>query len=194
MYYKYQQNNSGGDYIQNEDVDEVVIIEASSAEEANSIAESVGIYFDGCATDTDCACCGDRWYRTYEDDGLEDLEVFLQNFQGKLYIYTEKGKTKASLTLTFHTKPKKQKPLEEEHVSEPTVSVVPALTQSQLEAARVYNALINAVSLPAIFGKESIAIVLSTLKADLARTFDRDEEDERRIMEAFVEYLEKLKK
>jgi hypothetical protein len=74
------------------------------------------------------------------------------------------------------------------------VSVVPALTQSQLEAARVYNALINAVSLPAIFGKESIAIVLSTLKADLARTFDRDEEDERRIMEAFVEYLEKLKK
>jgi len=41
----------------------VVLIEADTPEEADTKAETVGIYFDGCATNIDCACCGDRWAR-----------------------------------------------------------------------------------------------------------------------------------
>jgi hypothetical protein len=34
-------------------------------DDANSIAESIGMYFDGCSDGRDCSCCGDRWYPTY---------------------------------------------------------------------------------------------------------------------------------
>lgn len=58
-YFEFNQNNSGGSFgppaIN-------VIIEATDAEQANEIAENEGIYFDGCANDRDCPCCGDRWY------------------------------------------------------------------------------------------------------------------------------------
>jgi hypothetical protein len=62
MYATYIQNNSGGSFIGSK----VIIIEANSVEEANSIAESHGIYFDGVDTGADCECCGDRWRRAYD--------------------------------------------------------------------------------------------------------------------------------
>jgi hypothetical protein len=60
-FYTFNQNNSGGGFDRDEDVSHYVIIEADSAFAANTKAESVGIYFNGCDDGTDCSCCGDRW-------------------------------------------------------------------------------------------------------------------------------------
>jgi hypothetical protein len=75
-FYYYRQNNSGGVWDRDENLDTDVLIEANSASEANDLAERIGIYFNGCEEDEDgnsigrdCPCCGDRWYRAYEDDG-----------------------------------------------------------------------------------------------------------------------------
>lgn len=76
-FYTYNQNNSGGSFIINDDVTIAVIIEADSANEANNKAEEVGIYFDGCGNDgPDCPCCGDRWYRAYGDEGDEQPSIY----------------------------------------------------------------------------------------------------------------------
>lgn len=69
MFYVYRQNNSGGFFEINDDVTQFVIIEADSDTDANSRAEKIGIYFDGCHKDTDCPCCGDRWDAAWRDDG-----------------------------------------------------------------------------------------------------------------------------
>ena len=58
-YYVFSQNNSGGTFIEPA---KNVIIKASSAEEANNIAQSHGIYFDD-NYEQDCECCGVRWDR-----------------------------------------------------------------------------------------------------------------------------------
>lgn len=68
-FYHYDQNNSGGAF------DEPalnVFIEASSDEEADTIAEANGIYFDGVEDDKDCPCCGDRWSRAGNWKSLAD--------------------------------------------------------------------------------------------------------------------------
>ena len=64
MWYEYSQNNSGGNYVydDNRGLSERVFIEADSAKEADEYAESIGIYFNGVDDDMDCDCCGDRWY------------------------------------------------------------------------------------------------------------------------------------
>ena len=64
-FYTYNQNNSGGSFT---GPAKYVVIEASSANVANAIAEDHGLYFDGCETGEDCSCCGDRWYRPYSYD------------------------------------------------------------------------------------------------------------------------------
>lgn len=60
-FFDYSQNNSGGgfDVDDDEGISVYVIIEADSADEANSKAEDIGLYFDG---QGDCSCCGNRWY------------------------------------------------------------------------------------------------------------------------------------
>lgn len=73
MFYQFRQNNSGGSF------DEPainVIVEASSAVEANEIAQQHGIYFDGCDSGTDCSCCGDRWSPASEYDASERPQVY----------------------------------------------------------------------------------------------------------------------
>ena len=72
MFYGFNQNNSGGVFKINKNVTVNVFIEADSANKANDIAESVGIYFDGVAVGRDCDCCGDRWYKAYKDDGEKE--------------------------------------------------------------------------------------------------------------------------
>jgi hypothetical protein len=68
MFYEYNQNNSGGSFLMDEDVAHHVIIEARSAEAADAIAENIGIYFNGTEDDgPDCPCCGDRWRSAYGD-------------------------------------------------------------------------------------------------------------------------------
>lgn len=77
-FYCFDQNNSGGGF---DTIGENVIVEAHNADEANRIAESVGVYFDGMEDGeyVDCECCGDRWYafdegQTYDVfDSLESL-------------------------------------------------------------------------------------------------------------------------
>ncbi|QHZ51156.1 DUF7296 family protein [Paenibacillus larvae] len=77
MYFTFNQNNSGGFFIENDEVCEYVIIEAETAEQANKKAEEIGIYFDGCSTGYDCPCCGDRWDAQYSDDkGTEEPEIY----------------------------------------------------------------------------------------------------------------------
>ena len=63
MFYEFYQNNSYGYYL---DPAEIVIVEAESAEEANSIALENGIYFCGVRAGKDCSCCGDRWSQVYD--------------------------------------------------------------------------------------------------------------------------------
>ena len=68
MFYVYRQNNSGGSF---RPPAINVIVEAPSAAEADTIAEGLGLYFDGAG---DCPCCGDRWYNASEVyDGFDTL-------------------------------------------------------------------------------------------------------------------------
>lgn len=66
-WYEYRQNNSGGSFCKpalN------VIVQAINQDVAETLAERLGVYFDGCSSGGDCPCCGDRWYRDY--NGVED--------------------------------------------------------------------------------------------------------------------------
>jgi hypothetical protein len=77
MFFTFSQNNSFGTFVEDDNLDEFVIIEAESADEANHIAESIGIYFNGVEKGFDCPCCGDRWYEISNgDDGKEKPEIY----------------------------------------------------------------------------------------------------------------------
>ena len=65
MWYKFRQNNSHG-YFHGP---HFVLVEADGYEEANAMAEEVGVYFGGWG---DCRCCGPRWYPADEYDGAEE--------------------------------------------------------------------------------------------------------------------------
>ena len=75
-FYHFRQNNSGGSFNRDEQVDENVIIEANSADEANDVAEHIGIYFNGCADGRDCPCCGDRWSPVSEYDATDVPSIY----------------------------------------------------------------------------------------------------------------------
>lgn len=76
MFYTYRQNNSGGSFKITKKIKHFVIIEADSAKEANKKAEHIGIYFDGVEKELDCPCCGDRWHKVLEQDGMEKPEIY----------------------------------------------------------------------------------------------------------------------
>jgi len=61
MWYEFNQNNSGGYFVVNDNLCCRVFIEANSLEEATTKAEKLGCYWDGVASGIDCPCCGDRW-------------------------------------------------------------------------------------------------------------------------------------
>lgn len=70
QWFSYHQNNSGGDFIVDEDdlIAPYVIIQATDGEDANRRALMHGLYFDGIEKGRDCECCGDRWYAVWRDD------------------------------------------------------------------------------------------------------------------------------
>lgn len=68
-WFTFRQNNSGGRFKVDDSVDVYVIVQAYTADEANTIAEDIGIYFNGVDDDRDCPCCGDRWYRASDSEG-----------------------------------------------------------------------------------------------------------------------------
>ena len=72
-FYEFSQNNSGGGFDTDDDLCHRLFIEANDAEQANEIAEGLGVYFNGCDNGQDCSCCGDRWYECDESDSI-DLE------------------------------------------------------------------------------------------------------------------------
>ena len=72
-WFPFFQNNPSGIFFVDANLDKTVFIQAGSADEANQIAQSKGIYFDGVADGTDCSCCGDRWRR--QDDDCDGTDV-----------------------------------------------------------------------------------------------------------------------
>lgn len=76
MFFTYSQNNSGGsfDHDAEKGIGQYVIVEADDSNEADQIAEGIGLYFNGCDSGMDCECCGDRWYPAY--DGKEVPSIY----------------------------------------------------------------------------------------------------------------------
>lgn len=70
MFYEYRQNNSGGRF---RSPAVTVFVEADTQDEADTIAERNGLYFEGVEDGRDCACCGDRWYRAYDWGTHEEI-------------------------------------------------------------------------------------------------------------------------
>lgn len=103
-FYYFSQNNSGGSFHMDDlaGIGECVIIEATSAKHANSRAEEIGLYFNGCESGQDCSCCGDRWDAAYSDEGdevpsiygspIEEKEAGM--FREKVYVHYLNGSFK----------------------------------------------------------------------------------------------------
>ena len=114
MFYEFTQNNSGGSFVADARVGYAVIIEASNLKEANSRAEDVGIYFNGCEDGLDCPCCGDRWHPAYgkgdkvpshygkpvekTDDSFWGLWLVIHYKNGDRRYVTKGGKVHKTLT------------------------------------------------------------------------------------------------
>ncbi len=95
-FYEFHQNNSGGSF----EVDDAhgigprVWIEGASVADAITRAETIGIYFDGCAIGRDCPCCGDRWYKPWRDDGSLQPEIDSEydfNWHPTVYVHRRDG-------------------------------------------------------------------------------------------------------
>ena len=69
-FHTFHQNNSGGRF-RGPALD--VIVEGEDKEDIVERALELGLYFDGCANGTDCSCCGDRWYKPWDFDYLDDV-------------------------------------------------------------------------------------------------------------------------
>jgi hypothetical protein len=67
FHYSQNNNNSSFDYDETRGITHHVVIEAASPDEADSRAEQIGLYWNGCDDGRDCDCCGDRWYQTHGD-------------------------------------------------------------------------------------------------------------------------------
>lgn len=64
MFYTFDQNNSGGVYVETDDIGKIVIIEAPDHDAANAKADALGLF------DLDyCECCGERFHRAWKTDG-----------------------------------------------------------------------------------------------------------------------------
>lgn len=61
-FFEFWQNNSFGRW---KGPGIHVVIEAASADQANKIAQTKGIYFD---SSIDCPCCGSRWSKAWHDE------------------------------------------------------------------------------------------------------------------------------
>lgn len=80
MFVTFAQNNSGGYFIQNDDVDSYVIVEGNNIDEilnkANKIFRDYREY---------CSCCGERWDDDWKDE--EDLKDEPMIYDESVYEY-----------------------------------------------------------------------------------------------------------
>jgi hypothetical protein len=81
-FWEFSQNNSGGSF--DKKMGHSIYVEADSADEANSRAEGVGVYFNGCVTGGDCPCCGDRWHAAYGDPDVTTLAELRDEIEMRL--------------------------------------------------------------------------------------------------------------
>jgi len=89
MFYTFNQNNTGGSFVDNDEVCHFVIVGADSAEQANRRAETFGLYFDGYG---DCDCCGNRWYEQWADtDGTAEPQIYDKPPQEYQCMWTSEG-------------------------------------------------------------------------------------------------------
>ena len=79
-FFHFRQNNSGGQFDRDENVNKHVIIEADDATHADERARDIGIYFDGVHRGLDCSCCGDRWCESYFD-GTPTPQIYGETFE-----------------------------------------------------------------------------------------------------------------
>lgn len=63
FYFRYRQNNSGGEFLENKPrgIGPLLWIEATDVKKSVCKAEEMGLYFNGVERGVDCPCCGDRW-------------------------------------------------------------------------------------------------------------------------------------
>ncbi len=100
-YYHYNQNNSGGSFRFDEKagITHHVLIQAKNIEQADSKAEEIGLYFEGCTSGRDCNCCGDRWSRQWsEEDGKDEPLVYgshVDSLEAYLSLWMAEGKETA---------------------------------------------------------------------------------------------------
>jgi len=70
MFYRFDQNNSGGYYTK--PAQNIIVKDARDEKHAIEIALKAGMYFDGVADGVDCNCCSDRWHKyAAEYDSIE---------------------------------------------------------------------------------------------------------------------------
>ena len=75
LYYMYSQNNTGGRFDVDDEVAHYVLIEATSPEDSDRIAQSHGIYFDH-GYNRDCSCCGTRWSEAGTYDATKTPQIY----------------------------------------------------------------------------------------------------------------------
>lgn len=79
LWYMLDQNNSGGYYYKNKDVQPYVFIQAQSKEEATAKAERIVAQYSNY-----CPCCGERWSTDfYYDEGMDAPEIWGQSLDKK---------------------------------------------------------------------------------------------------------------
>ena len=92
-YYRYDQNNSGGFYYQSDYLDKVVFVEAKNVEQANRRMKELG-FFDL----SYCECCGQRFYRLFDDRNSVSPSEFEKFKEGdKRAVVYSMGKPKSEL-------------------------------------------------------------------------------------------------
>jgi len=70
-WYCFSQNNSGGRFVHDDNVDEYVLIQDTSAARAVARAEQF------CDNTDSCPCCGDRWsFWLSDDDGNDEPTIY----------------------------------------------------------------------------------------------------------------------
>ena len=97
-WFEFRQNNPGGSF---KGPALKVFVQADAEDVACVLAQRHGVYFDGCASGTDCNCCGDRWSRPYESLDAEPVlsdEYYTPDYARRcglraLYVYAD-GKTR----------------------------------------------------------------------------------------------------
>jgi hypothetical protein len=82
-FYEFRQNNSGGSFDVDNNVCKWMFIEANDCEQANELAQNLGVYFNGCDSGLDCDCCGDRWHEA-DESGYINLKEVSKSYKTKL--------------------------------------------------------------------------------------------------------------